>query len=101
MSRIYDLDAVVAAHRASANGGSWFRLSDMEYDAIVGAALRDTSESNAPKVNEKWRFRNGRGAGTFIVTRVRGDRVTLRSTYFAKDKTISLRTLRGDYERVT
>ena len=39
--RVYDLDAVVKVHRASCDRrGSWRRLSDMEYDAIVGEALR-------------------------------------------------------------
>jgi hypothetical protein len=53
-----------------------------------------------PQVNEKWRYRQNRGTGTFTVVRIKGDRVTLRG-FFGKNKTVSLRTLRGDYERVT
>ncbi len=50
--------------------------------------------------NERWRFKPNRGAGSFTVVRVSGERVTLRDTYFGREKTISLQTLRGDYERV-
>jgi hypothetical protein len=38
--RAYDLEAIVAAHRAAKAGGYWVRLSDMEYDAIAGTVLR-------------------------------------------------------------
>lgn len=58
----------------------------------------------APRVNEKWRYKKNRGSGTFIVAAVYSDteRVRLRDIHgFRKDKSISLRTLRGDYERVT
>jgi hypothetical protein len=49
--------------------------------------------------NQRWRYKPNRGSGTFTVVRVSNERVTLRD-YFGKDKSISLRTLRGDYERV-
>lgn len=52
-----------------------------------------------PKRNEKWRYKPNRGAGTFTVVRADENTVTLRS-YTSKDKTISLRTLHGDYEPV-
>jgi hypothetical protein len=53
--------------------------------------------TNAPKPDERWRYKPNRGSGTFTVTRVAGDRVTLHG-WAGKTKTISLRTLRGDYE---
>jgi hypothetical protein len=53
-----------------------------------------------PYVGEKWRFKENRGSGSFHVTRVKGDRVTLRPAWGSnRHKTISLRTLRSDYER--
>jgi hypothetical protein len=54
--------------------------------------------SERPKPNEQWRYKPNRGSGTFTVVRVEGDRVTLRD-YFGKDKSVGVRTLRGDYER--
>jgi hypothetical protein len=56
--------------------------------------------SETPKPNERWRFKRNRGSGTFTVVRVSGDRVTLRG-FFGKDKTVSVRTLRSDYERAS
>jgi hypothetical protein len=44
-ARAYDLAAVVAAHRASAQRGAWVRLSDAAYDAIAGTVLRDQREA--------------------------------------------------------
>jgi hypothetical protein len=52
-----------------------------------------------PTVGEKWRCKPNRGSGTFHVTHIKGERITLRSVLNSKYKTISLRTLRGDYER--
>jgi hypothetical protein len=58
--------------------------------------------SATPQVNEKWRYKKNRGSGTFIVRRVYGERVSLRDVHgFRRDKSVSLRTLRSDYERVT
>lgn len=54
-----------------------------------------------PAVGEKWRYRQNRGTGTFHVTFVSGDRVTLRGVASSRHKTISLKTLRGDYERAS
>jgi hypothetical protein len=55
----------------------------------------------AVEINERWRYKPNRGSGTFTVLRVAQDRVTLRDVHgFRKDKTVSLKTLRGDYERV-
>lgn len=51
-----------------------------------------------PTVGEKWRYKPNRGSGAFHITKVNGERVTLRG-WSGKHKTISLRTLRGDYER--
>jgi hypothetical protein len=44
-ARAYDLEAAVAAHRASRRRGAWFRLADAEYDAIAGTVLRDQREA--------------------------------------------------------
>lgn len=49
---------------------------------------------------QRFRFKTGRGIGTFMVTAVNGRRVTLRDTYSRRVKTIAAATLRGDYERV-
>lgn len=50
---------------------------------------------------QHWRYKPNRGTGSFTVVRVNpSGRVTLRD-FFGKDKTISMRTLRGDYERVS
>jgi hypothetical protein len=53
-----------------------------------------------PQLWEQWHYKPGRGYGSFTVVAVRGARVTLRSKLFGKDKTISVATLRSDYERV-
>lgn len=58
-----------------------------------------------PNVNEIWRFKRNRGTGSFTVINVAGGRVKLRprtstGPTLGKDKTISVKTLRGDYERV-
>lgn len=59
-----------------------------------------TNPMSLPVVGEKWRFKPNRGSGAFHVTRVNGERITLRPAWgSSKHKTISLRTLRGDYER--
>lgn len=59
-----------------------------------------TNPMAPPTVGEKWRFKPNRGSGTFHVYRINGDRITLRPVWGGnKHKTISLRTLRGDYER--
>jgi hypothetical protein len=52
------------------------------------------------KPNQKWRYKPNRGSGAFTVVRTVGDRVVLRD-WRGKDKTISARTLRGDYELET
>lgn len=54
------------------------------------------------RVNQRWRYKPNRGYGSFTVVgeNTSLDRVTLRSVELGKDKTISLRTLRGDYERI-
>lgn len=49
--------------------------------------------------NQRWRYKPNRGSGTFTIVDVGHERVTLRD-FHGKDKTVSLRTLRGDYERV-
>lgn len=54
-----------------------------------------------PQVNERWRYKPNRGSGMFTVVRVSGDRVYLRDEYRGREKRINLRTLRGDYERVS
>lgn len=41
--RAYDLVAVIEAHRAACAWRPWQRLSDAEYDAIAGAALRSSA----------------------------------------------------------
>lgn len=45
--RVYDLEAVVAAHRA-ASAGTWVRLSDAQYDAIAGTVLRGAAAEELP-----------------------------------------------------
>jgi hypothetical protein len=41
ITRTYDLlEAAVEAHRAASTGATWLRLSDSQYDAIAGSALR-------------------------------------------------------------
>jgi hypothetical protein len=55
--------------------------------------------SAQPKPGERWRYKPNRGSGTFTVVRVLGDRVTLSSAFNGKRKTVSVRTLCGDYER--
>jgi hypothetical protein len=52
-----------------------------------------------PVAGEKWRFKENRGSGAFHVVSVKGDRVRLAPAWGSKQKTISLRTLRSDYER--
>ncbi len=52
-----------------------------------------------PTKGERWTYKNGRGYGRFEVASVNDDRVTLYNPAKSKRKTISLRTLRGDYER--
>lgn len=53
----------------------------------------------APKVHERWAYKPNRGTGSFVVTAVSGSRVTLRG-WTGRTKTVSLRTLRGDYYQV-
>lgn len=55
--------------------------------------------ADMPKPGQKWRFKPNRGSGAFTIIRVAGDRVVIRSAFFGRDKNISLRTLRGDYEK--
>lgn len=51
------------------------------------------------ETGQRWRYKPNRGSGTFDVVRVRGDRVTLRDLYgVRRDKSVSLKTLRDDYE---
>lgn len=60
-----------------------------------------------PSANERWRYKKNRGSGTFTIVRVTSytdaagtdGRVTLRD-WCGKDKTVSFKTLRGDYEPV-
>lgn len=54
--------------------------------------------TDPPRQHERWRYKPNRGTGTFIVVGVTASRVTLRGA-LGRTKTISLRTLRGDYER--
>jgi hypothetical protein len=64
---------------------------------------RSTATQAVPRAGEKWRYKQNRGSSTFTVTSVHaigGYRVGLRSSVSGKTKTISLRTLRSDYERV-
>lgn len=49
---------------------------------------------------QRFRFKRNRGIGTYTVTAVVGERITLRDHYDGKVKTIGVPTLRGDYERV-
>lgn len=56
--------------------------------------------SKTPEAHERWRYKPNRGSGTFRVVEIRGDRVKLIAVFGSKTKTISLRTLRGDYEPV-
>lgn len=67
------------------------------YELIPDAALKAMT-LNRPQLWEKWRYKPNRGSGAFTVVRVAGDRVTLRD-WRGKGKTISIKTLRGDYER--
>jgi hypothetical protein len=53
-----------------------------------------------PVAGEKWRYKPNRGSGAFRVVSVKGDRVRLVPAWGSnRHKTISLRTLRSDYER--
>jgi hypothetical protein len=57
IERSYDIDAVVAAHKAACARTQWFRLSDMEYDAIAGTALRTATNQGAVEArHERLRF---------------------------------------------
>lgn len=52
-------------------------------------------------IAQRWQYKQNRGVGSFTIVRIcpTGDRVTLRNAR-GKEKEISLRTLRGDYERI-
>ncbi len=53
------------------------------------------------EVGQRWRFRPSRGSGVFTVRKVYADRVSLRDVHhMRRDRSVSLRTLRGDYELV-
>jgi hypothetical protein len=60
---------------------------------------RSAARQVLPRPGERWRYKPNRGSGTFNVVRVQGESVALHA-WDGKTKTISLRTLRGDYERV-
>jgi len=53
------------------------------------------------KPGQAFRFKQNRGIGSYTVERVEGDRVTLADRLHpSRTKTISAKTLRGDYERM-
>ncbi len=56
------------------------------------------SSTDTPQPTSRWRYKPHRGLGSFVVVRVTWDRVTLRNRTTSRDKTISIRTLHGDYE---
>lgn len=56
--------------------------------------------SEPPQINERWQYKPNRGWGVFTIAHIHGDRITLRSTFSGKTKTIGLRTLRSDYRRI-
>jgi hypothetical protein len=59
---------------------------------------RSAARQVLPRPGERWRYKQNRGSGTFTVVGVSRDRVTM-SGNLGGTKNISLRTLRGDYER--
>lgn len=70
---------------------------DCDQELVVYARVPAAAEDGVG-LNQRWRYKPNRGYGTFTVVDVRGDRVTLRDA-LGKTKTISVRTLRGDYRR--
>ena len=58
----------------------------------------DRAMSGIPEPNQQWRYKPQRGYGTFTVASVGHKKVTLRDAYTGRQKTLSLETLRKDYE---
>ena len=52
------------------------------------------------EVGQLWRYKSNRGFGSFHVKGVVGPRITLKDSWNGKIKTVSAKTLSGDFERV-
>lgn len=101
MSPLLDTGAVKCSTSADGNSVHWWH-GDAEIGdpCLCGKQTKQgVTRSGLPSAGERWRYKPNRGSGTFTVIRVVGERVFLRD-WKGKDKRISVKTLRGDYELV-
>ena len=65
-----------------------------------GEAPIPTIHGAPVEVGQRWQFKRGRGIGSFRVKGVVGDRITMQDSWDGKIKTVGVKTLSSDYERM-